>query len=195
MVYKIVSAACHSLNDGFSIGYAELQHQPGKWEYSNFIKSDFSYDAEWRQKLERADAASASFYFTLHNEFGNYLAETINSFIEKNNLSYKVQLISLKGFTVFAKERAEIELGNPGFIAAGTGINVIADFISINKGLGGNGNYPDAIAFDLLPAAEYEIRLALLAVLRWREENNFTAQKTGAARNSIGGAVWMGQEA
>lgn len=37
--------------------------------------------------------------------------------------------------------------------------------------------------------------MALLAVLRWREENTAMHTLTGAVRSSIGGAVWIGQEA
>ncbi|MFI5156493.1 MAG: anhydro-N-acetylmuramic acid kinase [Chitinophagales bacterium] len=37
--------------------------------------------------------------------------------------------------------------------------------------------------------------MAFIGVLRWREENNVLASVTGAKRNSIGGAVWIGQEA
>jgi anhydro-N-acetylmuramic acid kinase len=37
--------------------------------------------------------------------------------------------------------------------------------------------------------------MGLLAVLRWREENTVLHTVTGATRSSIGGAVWMGQEA
>jgi anhydro-N-acetylmuramic acid kinase len=39
------------------------------------------------------------------------------------------------------------------------------------------------------------IIMALIGVLRWREEYNVLASVTGAKRNSIGGAVWMGNEA
>ena len=37
--------------------------------------------------------------------------------------------------------------------------------------------------------------MALLGVLRWREANTILHTVTGAARSSIGGAVWIGQEA
>ncbi len=39
------------------------------------------------------------------------------------------------------------------------------------------------------------IVMALIGVLRWREENNVFSSVTGSRRNSIGGAVWIGQEA
>jgi len=37
--------------------------------------------------------------------------------------------------------------------------------------------------------------MALLGVLRWREEDTVLHSVTGASRSSIGGAVWIGQEA
>ena len=37
--------------------------------------------------------------------------------------------------------------------------------------------------------------MAFIGVLRWRQENNVMASVTGASRNSIGGALWTGQEA
>ncbi|MBI3717031.1 MAG: anhydro-N-acetylmuramic acid kinase [Sphingobacteriales bacterium] len=37
--------------------------------------------------------------------------------------------------------------------------------------------------------------MALIGVLRWREEYNVLASVTGASRNSINGAVWIGQDA
>lgn len=37
--------------------------------------------------------------------------------------------------------------------------------------------------------------MAFIGVLRWRQENNVLSSVTGAARDSIGGALWTGQEA
>ncbi|MBK7562025.1 MAG: anhydro-N-acetylmuramic acid kinase [Chitinophagaceae bacterium] len=37
--------------------------------------------------------------------------------------------------------------------------------------------------------------MAFFGVLRWRQENNVLSSVTGAARDSIGGALWTGQEA
>jgi len=35
--------------------------------------------------------------------------------------------------------------------------------------------------------------MALIGVLRWREETNVLCSVTGATNSSIGGALWMGQ--
>lgn len=37
--------------------------------------------------------------------------------------------------------------------------------------------------------------MAFIGVLRWRQEYNVLSSVTGASRNSIGGALWIGQEA
>jgi anhydro-N-acetylmuramic acid kinase len=37
--------------------------------------------------------------------------------------------------------------------------------------------------------------MALIGVLRWRQEYNILPSVTGAERASIGGALWVGQEA
>jgi anhydro-N-acetylmuramic acid kinase len=52
----------------------------------------------------------------------------------------------------------------------------------------------------VVPSAELinykeAIVMALIGVLRWRENNNVLSSVTGSTRDSIGGAVWIGQEA
>jgi anhydro-N-acetylmuramic acid kinase len=50
---------------------------------------------------------------------------------------------------------------------------------------------PDAMLINYKEA----LVMALIGVLRWREEYNVLHTVTGARRSSIGGAVWIGQEA
>ncbi len=58
---------------------------------------------------------------------------------------------------------------------------------------------PYGVEVVLPPAAVINYKealiMALLGILRWREENTVLSSVTGAARSSIGGAVWIGQEA
>lgn len=195
MVYKVISLYCSGLHEGFNIAYAELQNQAGKWEHSEFVKLGYSYPDDYKSKFENVQFMYLADYMNLHTVFGKYLGEKINEFIKQNNLEYRVQIIAMKGYRVQNNEMQQTEIGNPGFIAAITGINVIANFSTIDSALGGKGEFLISAANDLLPGTDPEIQLALLAVLRWREENSFPSEKTGATRGSIGGAVWMGQEA
>jgi hypothetical protein len=195
MIYKVMGVQCGRPSEGFSIGYVELQFTSGKWEYSNFIKEGTGYSAHWLSQFPDIEKISLVKYRSLNKEYGKFLAEAVKSFIIKNALEFRVQLIALKGFSLFTGTDDYCEMGDPAIIAATTEINVVADFTGINTALCGNGNYADAATCELLPETDIEIQLALMAVLRWREENNFMAAKTGATKNSIGGAVWIGQEA
>ena len=50
---------------------------------------------------------------------------------------------------------------------------------------------PDALIVDFKEA----LIMSFIGILRWREEYNVLQSVTGAIRSSIGGAVWIGQEA
>ncbi len=195
MVYKVIGLNCGSEKEGFSIGYIELQYQSGKWEYGEFIQSAYNYPDNFISKTDAVKYLLLIDYINMHKDLGTHFAKTVNNFIAINKLEYRVQLIGLKGFAVTDNKKFQTEIGDPAYLAAGTGINVVADFDTINTALGGKFNFSTNDAKRLLPDAAPEIQLALLAVLRWREENNFMSEKTGATRNCIGGAVWIGQEA
>ncbi len=56
-------------------------------------------------------------------------------------------------------------------------------------------NVETIIPDPLLISYKEALIMALLGMLRWREENTVMNSVTGASRSSIGGAVWIGQEA
>ncbi|RYY90523.1 MAG: anhydro-N-acetylmuramic acid kinase [Chitinophagaceae bacterium] len=58
-----------------------------------------------------------------------------------------------------------------------------------------DNNVEVVVADDNLVHYKEALIMALLGVLRWREENTALASVTGAKRDSIGGALWLGQEA
>jgi anhydro-N-acetylmuramic acid kinase len=58
------------------------------------------------------------------------------------------------------------------------------------NGLGIKVEVPDA----RLVSFKEALVMALIGVLRWREKYNVFSTVTGASRDSVGGALWMGQE-
>lgn len=56
-------------------------------------------------------------------------------------------------------------------------------------------NFTPFVPDDKVVANKEALIMALLGVLRWREQDTVLASVTGAARNSIGGALWLGTEA
>ena len=149
--------------------FSEFLENAGSWSYEIKAKAQFSAkDIEW--------------------------GKMIRQFIEENNLQFKVALITLHS------EPAD-KITDGGMIAAETNLPVITDLPALDKALGGNGN------FFLTSASKLQLKqetlnninkaacVAFMGVLRWREEYNFLSSVTGASRNSIGGALWMGQEA
>lgn len=56
------------------------------------------------------------------------------------------------------------------------------------------GNIKVVVPDEQLVQYKEALIMALIGVLRWREEYNVLSSVTGAMRNSVGGAMWMGQE-
>jgi hypothetical protein len=120
--------------------------------------------------------------------------QSLSEFIEENNLQFKVALI-----TVHTEEPGIIL--NGASIAVATGLPVITDLALMDKELGGNGEFYKNCAEKLgideenIDDVNKSMCIAFMGILRWREEYNFLSSISGAKRNSIGGAVWLGQEA
>jgi Predicted molecular chaperone distantly related to HSP70-fold metalloproteases len=92
-------------------------------------------------KIRKAASLSASDYLTLHAQFGDYIGQEINRFIEANGLHYQVQLITSHGHTIFHRpaDKVSAQLGDGAAIAAATGINVVSNLRSMDVALGGMG--------------------------------------------------------
>ena len=141
MVYRVLGLMSGSSLDGLDLCFAQLQEVSGKWEY-DIIRADcYSYEDSWINRLKQAIHLSARDYLVLHVEYGHYLGQLVNRFIQENELTYQVQLISSHGHTTFhlPAQLMTAQLGDGAAIAAETGINVVSDLRAMDLALGGQG--------------------------------------------------------
>ena len=193
MVYRVLALA-DSWKQELVAGFVQLEVSGKNWSYELKATARFEYDQELKERISKGDGWSAAEYLQLHSEYGKLLAGCSNQFIQDKELQYQIQLIASPGLPLISN--SAYTLGDGAAIAAITGINTVSDFKLMDAALGGSNQQ---LAYQaILPvtnADEIElVHTAFFAVLRWREENNMMAGQTGAGRDSIGGAVWIGQE-
>ena len=141
MFYHAIGIMSGSSLDGLDIVFAEFSEIGGKWSFETKASACYSYEEVWLQKLQQATHLSAYDYLLLHSEYGKYIGQKVNQFIEENNLQHKVQLIASHGHTVFHAPQLGMtaQLGDGAAIAATTGINVVSDLRALDVALGGQG--------------------------------------------------------
>ena len=87
--------------DGLDIAFVEFHENAGKWSYEILNADCYPYSSEWIARLKNAVFLNALDYQLLHVDYGHYLGQQVNKFIEENGLQYKVALISSHGHTTF----------------------------------------------------------------------------------------------
>jgi anhydro-N-acetylmuramic acid kinase len=141
MIYKAIGLMSGSSLDGLDIVFTELQETSGKWNYKINFAACLEYEKEWIQKLRVAINLSAKDYQLLHTEYGRYLGEKVNEFIEQNGLQNQVDLIASHGHTTFhyPENHMTHQLGDGAAIAAETKLPVVSDLRSLDIAFGGQG--------------------------------------------------------
>ena len=200
MIYRALGVAGDASKQTLELVFAAFEVNGKKWDVEVRHTASIPYPAELKERLLSAATSPATSYLQLHVDYGHWIGERVKQFTEEHQLDYQVQLIGLMGHTVIHSPSTKLShaLGDAAAVAAITGVNVVSDFRSVNLALNGNGDPVFALASALL-AASGDVHTdafyaAFFALLRWREENNMLAADTGALRDSIGGAVWVGQE-
>ncbi len=127
--------------DGLDICHASFEKDEfGKWNFQILHASTFSYSETWEHQLRNAIHLSAEAIFELNAEYGFYLGEKVQEFIEKYSLS-NIDFISSHGHTVFhqPQKKFTVQIGDGRAIKLLTDIPVIYDFRSQDVLMGGNG--------------------------------------------------------
>jgi anhydro-N-acetylmuramic acid kinase len=141
MVYNVIGLMSGSSLDGVDIAFVEFTETAGKWNYEIKCAACIEYSNEWLEKLKSAIELSAKDYQLLHTDYGRFLGETINQFIEKFQLQHKVGLIASHGHTTFhlPEKKMTHQLGDGAAIAAETKLPVVSDLRSLDIAFGGQG--------------------------------------------------------
>lgn len=199
MVYKVIGVSSGHISKGLEIVFVELNEIGGKWSYEIIVEDSTFLTDFWKVQLAGASQLPVLEYHLLHTSFGAYIGEQINEFIQRNELNHKVHLVASNGYTAFhlPERKMTAQLGHGASIAAETKLPVVTDLCSLDMAFGGRGEPMDAIASKLLQPenASLPLTIALMGVLRWREETTMLASSSGAGQDSIGGALWLGTEA
>jgi len=141
MVYKTIGIMSGSSLDGLDIAYVEFHENGGKWSFEILKEDCYPYSKEWVSQLKNAISLNALDYQLLHVDYGHYLGQQVNKFIEENNLQYKVALIASHGHTTFhvPAKKMTAQLGDGAAIAAETHLPVVTDLRTVDVAFGGQG--------------------------------------------------------
>jgi anhydro-N-acetylmuramic acid kinase len=141
MVYRAIGLMSGSSLDGLDIVFAEFHENGGKWNHQIVAADCYAYTTEWVNRLKEAASLPALQYQLLHAEYGHFLGEQVNRFIEANSLHYKVALVASHGHTVFhlPEKRMTAQLGDGAAIAAETKLPVVSDLRALDVAFGGQG--------------------------------------------------------
>src|SRR4026207_1943464 len=101
MIYNVIGVMSGSSLDGLDMVFAELQEIGGKWNYEIGHAACLQYDHEWKRKLTSAVNLPAIDYQLLHTEYGRFLGQKINEFIDSHKLHHRAAIISSHGHTTF----------------------------------------------------------------------------------------------
>lgn len=148
--------------DGLDLVFAEFHENAGNWTFEIKAADCHEYNEEWKQRLQSAISLSALDYQLLHVDYGHYLGQQVNRFIEENNLHYQVGLVSSHGHTTFhiPSKKMTAQLGDGAAIAAETQLPVVSDLRALDIAFGGQGAPIVPIGEKLL-LKEYELYLNL----------------------------------
>ncbi len=188
MFYRAIGLMSGSSLDGLDIVFAEFTEVGGKWSYEIKAADCYAFEDGWSERLKLATELSAYDYLLLHTDFGKYLGEQVNRFVDAHNLHHQVQLISSHGHTTFHAPQLGMtaQLGDGAAIAATTGINVVSDLRAVDVALGGQGA-PIVPMGEKLLFADYPLLLNIggIANLSYRKGEEYIAFDICAANRVL----------
>lgn len=125
--------------DGLDIAAVEFKKTGEEWQFELIDAATVPYSHEWEEQLKKARQLSGEQLTKLDYEYGGYLGEQANAFIQEQN--FAADFVASHGHTVFHRpeEGYTLQIGAGAKIAAVSGLPVIADFRTADVAFGGQG--------------------------------------------------------
>lgn len=159
--------------DGIDLVFTSfIKNNNNSYSYTIINSETIPYPQEWEEKLRNAFYLSVAKIKQLNIDYGIYLGEVINNFIEKHALK-NIDFIASHGHTIFHKpnEGFTLQIGDGEQIRKTTGIKVVCDFRTQDVEFGGQGA-PLVPIGDKLLFSEYDYCLNLGGFSNISFENN-----------------------
>ena len=139
MRFPIIGVMSGTSLDGIDLAFTIFTFENNSWEFECKHTSTIPYEKQWKEKLESAPELSGKSLIQLHYEYGLYLGDIIQLFIEKHSLENCI--ISSHGHTIFHEpdKKLTFQLGDSSAIKYKTARTVISDFRKLDVFYGGEG--------------------------------------------------------
>lgn len=126
--------------DGLDICYAQFWEENNQLKFTIIIAETFQYNEYWFEILQNAKDKDQEFLQKLDIEYGNFLGEITQQFIERHQIK-NLDCIASHGHTIHhqPEKKYTLQIGSGEKIKEKTNICVINDFRTQDVLLGGQG--------------------------------------------------------
>ncbi|WP_353779902.1 anhydro-N-acetylmuramic acid kinase [Winogradskyella sp. 3972H.M.0a.05] len=139
-VYKVIGVMSGTSLDGIDLAYIIFTKTEQNWFFDIQKSETISYDSQWKEDLEKLIFLSKDELEVLDNNYTLLLANTINAFINKHDLT-NIDAICSHGHTALhtPEQGFTYQIGNLSNLADQLKQTVVCDFRVQDVKLGGQG--------------------------------------------------------
>ncbi|MDR0438017.1 MAG: anhydro-N-acetylmuramic acid kinase [Bacteroidales bacterium] len=174
--YRVIGMMSGTSLDGLDLAFCEFRFENSRWTYQLKIAETIEYSDDLRNRLKNAVTISGLELALLNSDYGHFLGQEIQKFIEKNQLD--VDLVSIHGHTIFhqPEKQLTLQIGDGAAVASYVKCPVVAQFRNTDVALGGQGAPLVPIGDRLLfNSADFRLNLGGIANISFSENQKTIA--------------------
>ena len=139
MVWYVIGVMSGTSLDGVDLTYVKIEKEKA-YSFDILESKTVNYSEKWKNILFEAFNYSGEKLTKLNADYGKFLGEVINEFIQKKKLK-NIDFIASHGHTIFHQPHLNytLQIGNGAEICAINNIKTICDFRVQDVALGGQG--------------------------------------------------------